>query len=261
MNRYRSLPNPQSLLDQLAALSEADFSAMQNAYFYRWLQLVLRSLGWLNLILGGFTLWLGLSGIELGILKIIQTAFGVLIIALSLWGLIAPSRQALFGYSIMFALAGAWNLFLGVKDGIFGSGLLIALLGLLQLRWSYQYYRKYYPHIPLNVVKPSKETVALYDAIWREFAMTRHASSEQLLEFVFMRERWRGFIFGDYFALASPKRKLIIFARKSEIEFAAKNPEQAHQKLNGVFTFNQLANKASIQHDFFERYMRWKAGT
>ena len=260
MNRYRSLPDAQGLLDCLGALSENDFSALQNAYYYRWLQLVLRSLGWLNLILGGLTLWLGLSGIELGILKVAQTLFGVLIISVSLWGLIAPSRQVLFGYSIMFAVAGAWNIFLGFRYGIFTSSLLIALLGLLQLRWAYQYYVKYYPHIPLNVAKPSKETIKLYDAIWQEFALTRHASSEHLVEFIFNRQRWRGFLFGKYFALANPKQKLIIFAQRSEIDFTTKNAEVG-SKLKGMFTFNQLTNKASMQRDFFERYLEWKAGT
>src|SRR4051794_9915921 len=133
MNKYRSLPDAQGLIGHLAALSEADFSALQNAYYYRWLQLVLRSLGWLNLILGGLTLWLGLSGIDQGILKVIQALLGVVIVGVSLWGLAAPSRQVLFGYSFMFALTGIWNLLLGVRYGIFTSGLLIALLGLLQL--------------------------------------------------------------------------------------------------------------------------------
>ncbi len=260
MNRYRILPDADGLLARMAALSDTEIKALQNAYYYRWLQLTLRANGWLNLVLGGFTLLLGLSGLDYGILKVIQTLFGVVIVGVSLWGLLKPSRDAIFGYSIMFALAGAWNIFLGVRGGFVGIDLFGLVLGIFQVRWAYQFYQLYSQKLPASIAKPDQDIRALYDALWQEFAQTRRVINDQLLEMIFGRDRWRGFTFGDYVALASPKTKLIIFAHKSEFNFAANNANGRSKRLKGHFQFHELSNRAAMDRSFYERYLQWRSG-
>lgn len=258
-SRYST--DAQELMSQLTSLTDADFAALQNAYYYRWLKSTLANYGWLNLILGGLTLLLGLMGIQFGLLKAIQALLGAIIVGVSLWALVSPSRQTYFGYSILFVLAGAWNLFLGIRDGALTGGLFLMIFGILQLRWAYQTYQVYTTRIPASTSKPSKETMALYASIWQQFVRSRYAHNDQLLEVLFGRERWRGFTFGDYVAFASPKRKQLMFARRSEIAFDANNPDPARKTIQGKFRLNMLVNRAAMQREFYERYLQWKAGT
>ena len=106
---------------------------------------------------------------------------------------------------------------------------------------------------------PNKDTQALYNALWQEFAQTRRVINDQLLEMVFGRDRWRGFTFGDYVALASPKTKLIIFAHNPEFNFAANNPSGSGKRLKGRFQFHALSNRAAMDRSFYERYLQWRA--
>ena len=184
----------QDIKSQLLALTPAEFQSLKEAYYYRWVTSLLRNNGWLNLFLGGRTLWLGLSGSGQSIFTVIQTIFGILIVGQSLWALRESTISNIQRFSILFALCGIWNILLGVISGLYGIGLIIGLLGILQLWGAYQFRKIHQQYSQVTLVKPSTEVAKLYDSIWKSLDKDIIYNDADYIETDIQRRKWCGFL-------------------------------------------------------------------
>ena len=249
----------QDVKAQLLALTPAEFQALKDTYYYRWVTSLLRSNGWLNLFLGVLTLWAGWSGFGQSIFKVIQTLFGVLIVGQSLWALRESSISNIQRFSILFALCGIWNILLGIIAGISGAGLIVGLLGALQLWGAYQFRKIHQRYSQVTVAKPSPETALLYDLIWTTLIKGIIHTDDDYIEMQIQRRKWRGFLLPDRMVLAFKQRNIVILADKSDVLLVPTNPRALGRWIEVIFKFDIIASAVGkIPRPVYDKYVRWK---
>ncbi|MBZ0301806.1 MAG: hypothetical protein K8J31_18810 [Anaerolineae bacterium] len=122
---------------RLSTLTAEELNSLRDTYDVRWRTSWLRSTGWLNVILGGLTLWLGLTcPCGFTVPKLIQALAGGLIVGQSVWAIMLPSTAGFLRFALVFLGAGIWNLLLALSEGFAGGAFLVGLLGVAQLRWA-----------------------------------------------------------------------------------------------------------------------------
>ncbi len=249
----------QDIKSQLLALTPVEFQALKNAYYYRWVTSLLRRNGWLNLFLGGLTLWLGLSGFGQSIFKVIQTLFGILIVGQSLWALRESTVSNIQRFSILFALCGVWNILLAVISGLFGAGLIVGLLGALQLWSAYQFRKIHQQYSQVTLVKPSPEIAQLYDSIWKSLAKDIIHTDVDYIDMQIQRRNWRGFLLPDRMVLAFKQSNILILADKSDVLLVPTNPRALGRWIEIIFKFDIIASAVGkIPRPVYDKYVTWK---
>jgi hypothetical protein len=247
---------------RLLGLSPAEFDALKNIYQYRWLKKLLRTNGWINIFLGGLTLYLGLSGFNRNLFFIIQTLLGLLILGQSLWSIASLSSANVQRYSIIFFLCGAWNIFLALVSligGFPGTAIIMGIFGLVQVRWGYQYRKLYQRWANVSVEKPTSEISKLHDLLWK--AMTRgiiHAD-EDYVEVQIERRDWRGFLLPDRTILAVKQRNELLAGYKQDFIITSQSSSESSRKWLPIkVSLGVVSTTGKMQPKFFEKYSRWK---
>jgi hypothetical protein len=251
----------QDIKSQLLALTPAEFQALKQACYYRWVTSLLRNNGWLNLFLGGITLWLGLSGFGQNIFRVIQTLLGILIVGQSLWALSQSTTANIQRFSILFALCGIWNILLAVMSGLYGTGLIIGLLGILQLWAAYQFRKIHLQYSQVKLVKPSPETAQLYDSIWKSLVKDIIYNDADYIEMEIQRRKWCGFLLPDRMILAFKQRNILMLADKNDVVIVPTHPRSAGHWIEIIFKFDIIASAVGkIPRPIYEKYVSWKGG-
>jgi hypothetical protein len=249
----------QDIKSRLLALAPAEFQSLKEAYYYRWVTSLLRNNGWLNLLLGGLTLWLGLTGFGQSIFKVIQTIFGILIVGQSLWALRESTTSNIQRFSILFALCGIWNILLAVISGFYGIGLIIALLGILQLWSAYQFRKIHQQYSKVKLVKPSAEVAQLYDSIWKSLVKDIIYNDADYIEIEIQRRKWCGFPLPNRLVLAFKQRNILMLADKNDVLLVPINPRASGRWVEIIFKFDINASTvAKIPRSLYEKYVAWK---
>jgi hypothetical protein len=242
----------------LLTLNQTEFQALKNTYYYRWVTALLRQNGWLNVFLGGLTLWLGLSGFGQSIFKVVQTLFGVLIVGQSLWAIRESTTANIYRFSILFILCSIWNIGLAILDGLQGLGFIVGLLGVSQLWGAYQFRKIHERYSQVTLVKPSLETSRLYDAVWKALHKGIIHTDTEYIELQIERRGWRGFLLPEQLVIAFKQRNIVIFANKSDVVFVPTNPTKSGKWLEIVIKLDIASTVGKITRGFYEKYLGWK---
>lgn len=249
----------QSLKLRLQNLNPTEINELQRTYHYRWIKSLLGSTGWLNIFLGGFTFWLGLSGVDQNVLKVIQALLGAITIAQSLSSIISPTTAAILRFSLLFLAAGMWNIFVGARDNFDGLALFTGILGILQLWWAFSYYRVYQKYAPMTLTKPSLDTSTAYDEIWGILAKTKNG----VAEFIRLQMRydwWQGLLLKDLAVLAHKRSKMVIFANEQDVAFTPVDSKAiSKRRVKGHIKLDTVTSSTTIPQEFFEKYVQWKS--
>jgi hypothetical protein len=248
---------------RLMNLSPAELSGLQKAKDFREMSTWLGTNGWLNVFLGGFTLWLGLQGINHSILKVLQASLGALIIAQSLWSIIKPSTSAVLGFSLLLLITGIWNIFISVLAGFEGMTWLVAGLGLLQLWWAYKVYLKYQSYQKRSITVPPPETMRLHDEIWRAIAKVKPQSENDpgFIKLLISKKMWNGLLVGDLAVFARQNTKLLMWASKTDVRFDLLSPTVASlARVGGTIKIGDTTSEsAGMPQVFYQKYVQWKS--
>jgi hypothetical protein len=248
---------------RLLNLSPAELSGLQKVKEFREMSIWLGTNGWLNVFLGGLTLWLGLQGASHSILKALQALLGVLLIAQSLWSIIRPSTRAVLGFSLLFLITGIWNVFISVLAGLEGITWLVASLGLLQLWWAYKVYLKYQSYQKRSITVPSPETTSLYDEIWRAIAKVKPQSEGDpaFIKLLISTKMWNGLLVGDLAVFARSNTKLLMWAPKADVRFDPLSPTIASgPRVGGTIKIGDTTSESvGMPQVFYQKYVQWKS--
>jgi hypothetical protein len=241
-------------------LTPNKIKTLQNAYYYESLRYNLRSVAWLNISLGSLTLYLALGVNRLSVLSGTQALFGLLIIAQSVSGLIAPSVGAIFRWSLLLFAGGVWNIFIGILGSFSGLSLIVALLGVFQLRWAYQTYRMHQKYTELSVHKPSEDDSKLYHETWWNLAGdTFNETEPNAIRLQVAQQMWQGYLFDNLALLGWRDKRGVIVASTEELTFTPANDAATAQRMvKGTLKLPITSTRTAMPQIFYERYLQWK---
>ena len=244
---------------QLEALDQITFENLQNISKYRYVTGLTRSTGWQNILWGGITLWLGLSGLEYAVGHLVQAILGVLILGVSLWSIARPLLQNVRAFAGIFLICGVWNLLLVILDNFQGLAFLVALLGLAQLWWAYRYEKDYrtYRH---NIAKPASADSAMYDQIWEAIRQTKPQTDSNFIEFQIGSTRLRGWLLNNLAVIGVKNKKYLHLCREDQFSFQPHVAKIGKKKrfYTGV-KLNEISAQGFIKRPSFDHYAAWKA--
>lgn len=248
--------------ERLENLDAETFEQLQNVYKYRLVQAELRSTGWVNIFLGGLTLWWGTSGASYSTNPIydLQALGGAFTLVASLWVVIRPSLPGVRAFAVVFLVAGIWNLYLCFRDTSEGYAfpILLGLLALAQLWWAYQHHKRYQTHRLL--VEPSANIVRTYNEIIEAIRWTIPHKDSDLIEVKFKHNWWRGWLLGNLAVLSLKKGKHIFFTREHDVVWTPYPAELGTKKrFNIRLQFNETSTVGVISRESFDRYAQWKS--
>jgi len=250
-----------ALKARLVQFTSNDWEKLRQLSLYYAMRGQLRQDSWLNLVLGAFTLWLGLSRIEYGYLYVVQALGGGVTILVSLIGLAQSNARSVQLFSGLFFAAGAWNLFVTFQSNPGSVNWLVLILALLQFWWAAQSRKRFQLYQELDTGKPAAltdEYTQLCDAMNKgEFA-----DDTRYLEMRINRRMFRGLMMSEYifliakglrrFMLVIPKQNFILFSRKSP---GVAKPLQWHEV--AIIYGQGQKGIAHIRSLFFSRYLDW----
>src|SRR5262249_51981637 len=143
---------------------------------------------------GMITILLAISGPTSNAIMLIMSIIGLLIVAVSLWAVINPTKEGYLVFSGFFLFAGVWNLTLMVMNRFQGFTPFWGGLGILQLRWALQYYNAYKRVAETPLQEPSEKSLNLSNGIWDALSKARFEKDSDVIEFEGRRARWRGWL-------------------------------------------------------------------
>jgi hypothetical protein len=246
---------------QLEELTPTEFQDLKTTYYYRWVRMLLRNNGWLNLFLGVVSAWLGFDGIGQSIFSLIQAILGIVIIGQSIWSLRTTNIANIRRFSIVFLACGIWNVILAARGNVQGVAFWIGMLAVAQLWSAFRFQKIYKQYAHVTLVKPSPQAEIFYDSIWREIAKGVIEGDENYIEMLIQRRRWRGLLLQDRMVLAFTQRPLVILGDKADVVLVPTNPRAFGKWIEVVFKFDIIASAVGkIQRSTFEKYIEWKGG-
>lgn len=255
-----SFSSAADLKAHLSSLEAEELEALQVIYHLSVLSGWSRTNGWLNIFLGGLTLWLGLTSFAgFTIPKLVQTIFGVLIVAQSLWALVSPNLAAIRRFGIVFLVAGIWNILLAGSVGLVGGAALTGLLGIAQLWWAFQTYKGYQRYQQMNLPSMQADVVQFYDEIWQ--AITRGVLKSDLANIHLWvgLDRWRGLLLEDKVFFALDKRRLLVVQDKDTANFVPSSSKPMRKRrVYGQIKLNAIFERAMMNQAAFMTYTQWK---
>jgi len=254
----------QNLKTTLLALSSQQFDSLKQVGTYYRLIRALRATGWVNLFLGGLTLWLGSSAFYPNIFTNIQAVLGFLIIAQSLWAITRPGANGFLALTCVLLLCGLWNLFITFYGRLSGADIFVGLLGIYQLWGVYRTYKSYQLFAELPMPNPTPEVVQQYDAIWEGLANPAPTLSPELMKMQLNRNRywWNGLLLPDHAILAHTRQKVLLLVSKPELVIVPENSKTLNRDKFAVFT--QIGKESlvgKIYQSGFQQYLQWKGIT
>lgn len=254
--------NPTNLTtvkSQISALDADQIRSINNIFHIRLRNNWLRTVGWVNLILGALTLWIGSAVfLNFSIPRFIQFSIGIIIFGQSIWSLIVQNNGGLLRFAWVFLIAGAWNIFLAINyinTGTFLTG----LLGLMQLKWAYDSFLGYRRYQEMNLPTPMPEMNKTYDDMWHFVSREMAKKAPDLIQLWIGGLRWRALLAENFAVFASRRNKLLIIKPKTEINFAAstRNPMKK-RRIQGGIILNTATERASMHNSDFVKYAEWK---
>lgn len=127
--------------------------------------------GLLNLLLGGWTLYAGLSNLSNPFLPMFislsQTLLGAGAVCVSLWALLSSHQKTQMGFSVILALMGLHNVLI---VAFYGAGIMTLYWGLLQFWWAWRMYESYKYLIAQRYQLPTPADKAAYLALKQRIA-------------------------------------------------------------------------------------------
>jgi hypothetical protein len=251
-----SFPSADYIKNRLSHLTAAELKALEDISRERARKNWLRSNGWLNIFLGGLTLWLGLSGLsEPALPRLIQTIAGAIIVGQSVWAIVSPSKTAILRFAVVLLGAGIWNIFLAVSDGAWLTG----LLGIAQLWWALQAYRGYKNQQVMNLAEPQDDLSQFYDEVYHAITKGVLKRDADSIDLWIGLAKWRGLLLDDKVVFVPIGSKLLSVQHKDEFNFVPNSSNAMNQRrVYGRIKDNTGSQRALIKRDSFARYARWK---
>ncbi|MCA0457510.1 MAG: hypothetical protein LCI00_26315 [Chloroflexi bacterium] len=255
-----NISNP---ITALAELSAQQFDVLKRTTDYYRVERILRSSSRINLLLGGITLWMGLSvpSYYRTIFTDVQAVMGVVIVVQSFWALFRPSVKGLLGLAIVVLISGVWNLFITAYKGIDSLNIWLGLFGLYQVWGAYQTARMYERYYGRALEKPDPENAQHYEALRQSIINPSPTVAPELLKVQFARNRywWNGVLAQDYAVLAHPRSNEMIVADQSAVTFVAETPKWVSRDSFSILAqVNEDFLVGKIYHSGFEQYLKWK---
>ena len=252
---------PIDVKERIKSMTSADFEKLKSADHYLKIVRALKRDAWLNIFLGGFNLWLGLSNINQGLPRILQSIAGIVLILQCISMLIAPTISSIRRFSMIMLIFGVWNLIAAAIFGFADFSLLVGLLGGLQIWWAYGLARLYESKKDKLFTEPDSEYVRLYDVLLAELRRIRQKRDEDTIDIKLKRYQWHGWLLGDYaFFVPRNNRRNVHIASKSDIAFAPRNEQQISQRtIKGVFKIDAFVVWGDMRSTAFDRFSLWKA--
>ena len=246
--------------ERIKNLTPTEFDSLKSAERYLKIVRPIKRDAWLNIFLGGLTLWLGVSNINQGLPRIIQSVLGAIIILQCISVLYKPSVPSLMRFSVVFLVSGVWNLIVASINNFAGFSTFIAFLGGMQIWWAYGFARIYEREKDKRFIAPAAQIVQFYDNLLAELRAIRQKSDEDAIDISLKRYQWYGWLLGDYaFFVPRNNRRNLIIARKSDVNFAPRNEQQlSRRRINGIFKIDDLVAWSDVRSDTLERYQQWK---
>lgn len=248
-------PATTDLKTRLANLNADEVLDLKQAYHWYWLKDWLRANGWLNLVLGGLTVWLGLDYPRLTWISGLQIVAGLLIIGQSVGALRSPDLAGVLRFALVFLGAGLWNLGIGVTN----SNLLLGLFGLFQIAQAYQTYRQYQRLQSLNLHYPLASTLHLYDQTCATVARGAFAQTRDGVQLWIRRNVWYGLLLDDLAVFGLKNRRLVIVRPKAEVNFVPQSSNPfSKQRVYGRLALNVDNERTMLRRADFSKYAQWK---
>ena len=258
----------QSLKTALEAQSPEEFQLLRQAGLYYRLVRTLRATAWVNLVLGGLTLWAGLSAIGISFSAAVQSILGALIIIQSLLALIRPRAWSLLALAILLLLVGLWNIGLIVFVNFFSFflsfNILWLVLGILQLWWTYRTYQLYRVFSAYPTPKPTPELAQKYNNIWEGLSHPTPALSPELLMMKLAGNRnwWNVMLLPDRAILAHKRQRFLMLVDKPDLIVVPDNPKAILRDQIAIFIRVGLESYlGKIYPGSLQQYMKWKGIT
>ena len=256
--RIRSIRQKAELKVFLSNLSDDAIAVLNAVSRYRRSVALLQANGWLNLVLGAFTFWLGYSKPTTTIFSVGQTILGLAVAATSLFALVRPITKGIVGFSAIFLLAGVWNVSISFIGGLTGLLPLVFGLGCLQLWWAYVFFRRYQVYASFPVHLPTEEETRSYNNLWeslRDISVVDR-SDPDVVSLTIAGRRWRGLLIADRAILIPAKQHSILFAQRAE--FTKVSDQALNGSVNGLLKSQDVNAKFSVPPGFVRNFEQWK---
>ncbi len=253
----------QDIKAALAALTPEQFDALKQVSNYHRLARTLRSTGWLNLVLGGYVLLVGLLALSIAstFTSITLSILAFLVVLQSLWGIIRPSVRGFLGLAVVLLLCGVWNIITTLLNGFLWVEISEILLGILQCFWAYQSYESYQNYSEQQVLKPSREQTRQVNQIWESLAHPSPTLAPELimLRLGLNRRWWRTLLLPDYALIAHTSQKMLMIVSKSDFMLVPVQPKVINREEFAIFTLiAKELMRGKIYKNSFQQYLQWK---
>ncbi len=243
---------------RISTLTPSGLNTLKTLYQYQSIKQKITTTGWLNVFLGAFTIWLGSFLVSRDIFAVFHLLIGCLIVGVSLWAIIAPSARVILLDSVIFAVCGIWNILIPIRYGFHSLSPIILFLGLLQLWWTFQYYKLYKDAVQMSFAKPSSEAMNLYNQIWSEIGKISDRDKKDYIELKMRGKLWRGLLLPKLAVFAAHRRKMLIVSDRANVSFIPNNSNFGSRVFQGRFTFNAIVSPAVFPRPSLERFTHWK---
>ncbi|MDX2159696.1 MAG: hypothetical protein SF162_00085 [bacterium] len=247
---------------QIETLSADQRGALESVFVQFRLESALRNTGYLNLILGGYTLFLASSGLNPAWVSSGQIVFGLVTLALSVWSIVRPSVIGWRLFSILFLFSGLWNLNIHFA---FGSGIgLLLILGVLQLYWAYVYNRAYRRDVQKlrALPQPTEHTRQQYQTALDLLRRVPAQPDDGLIEITLNGARYLLWLLSDRAVLSAPRYRMLKVMNISDFRLELKNiPDPAkdgRQRFPIRLHLDDGSTRGSISRKGFARFTAWQ---
>lgn len=250
----------QNIKEHLKTLTPQQIKTLTEIQRYWVFVMMMRSNGVTNIILGFLNL--GLAALNSNTpLSIVQLVFGVALIIQSILAYTKPSLGGLLRFIVLVGFAGIWNTTLGAVNGLYGANTLVAIFGLVQVWWAYKAYRVYREYQANPPKRTDVELSNLYDETFQALSKAQIKTDPDLIEIDMQRNRWRGWLLGDYavFTHKNKADKRLLWTEKSEVVFAPYDVNQITKRYTrGYFKIGELISWGGLKRESLGRYQQWK---
>jgi hypothetical protein len=246
---------PSTIKERLAELTPNEMKYLEAVHFDYSRKQWLRSMGTINIFLGGLTLALGLSIISHSWLAPIQVLFGGLTILQSIWAIFVPTTGAILRFVGILLFSSIWNLLLSIGNG---ANVFAGVIGVLQIWWTWQAFKLYRLNQKTNVEALQLEAVQLYNQARRMISSATFHDDPAGIKLWIGRSLWHGLLLEDKAALASSDSKLLFICDKDDLSFATGMQSTTRKRIYGRVISAAESSRAMMTRDSYDKYAKWK---
>src|SRR5579859_5325540 len=202
----------------LANVSEDSVEIYNTVSRYRRSIALVQANGWINLVLGGFTFWLGYFNPSPSIISVGQATLGFAVAIISLFSIVKPTTKGIISFSVIFLVAGIWNLSITLIAGLRGLSPLVFGLGCVQLWWAYAFFQRYklYNTFPRHV--PTEEETRNLMYLWENLRniLAVDSGGSNVIGLKIGGRQWRGLLIADHAILIPTSQHSVLIAQRAE---------------------------------------------